>query len=648
MDLNRRALIGGAGVIAALSKSQAAFAADILPKLPVEAFAEKPAMQDLVLSPDGSHVLARIQVKGVEMLGTYNLGTREFQNFALPKGQDVRWFRWAGPDRFLVSMITRFVEQTAQYLIEGRATYLLSFDLKTQTASYVGPKGGSRAVGDDVIYVDPAGAYLLLAVRQSYWADPIVLRADLIAGTSRQAMPDLQFVYEYFCDEKGVVRAARGGRNGNWFILYRPDGTGALKLLEGGDQQIFHADPFSAMTFVSGSDKACILSDKETGRVAAYSYDFARHEQGERIAASPTNDVSRLIFDEQTHALIGSEIIEDQPRFEWADPLLKDIQDGIDHGLPDRQNRIMSWSDDKQRFLIHSGTSNDRGRYYIFQLSNSKLTLLLDITGKLEPRMMAPMKPVRYQARDGLTIPAYLTLPVGRLPQNLPLVIMPHGGPFGVRDMLDFDLEVQFLANRGYAVLQPNYRGSDSYGADFLKAGTGEWGRKMQDDLDDGMDWLVKQGIVDPKRVCLVGGSYGGYAAAWGATRNPERYRCAACFAGVFDLRKQLNYSADFLSSRIDRQYRATVRGANDFDLDTVSPAKQAAQLKVPILLIHGDFDNTVPIDQSRNYDAALKKAGKAHEFYTIKDEGHGFMLKDSFAFYLTKLDAFLASHNPA
>lgn len=648
MDLNRRALIGGAGVIAALSKSQAAFAADILPKLPVEAFAEKPAMQDLVLSPDGSHVLARIQVKGVEMLGTYNLGTREFQNFALPKGQDVRWFRWAGPDRFLVSMITRFVEQTAQYLIEGRATYLLSFDLKTQTASYVGPKGGSRAVGDDVIYVDPAGAYLLLAVRQSYWADPIVLRADLIAGTSRQAMPDLQFVYEYFCDEKGVVRAARGGRNGNWFILYRPDGTGALKLLEGGDQQIFHADPFSAMTFVSGSDKACILSDKETGRVAAYSYDFARHEQGERIAASPTNDVSRLIFDEQTHALIGSEIIEDQPRFEWADPLLKDIQDGIDHGLPDRQNRIMSWSDDKQRFLIHSGTSNDRGRYYIFQLSNSKLTLLLDITGKLEPRMMAPMKPVRYQARDGLTIPAYLTLPVGRLPQNLPLVIMPHGGPFGVRDMLDFDLEVQFLANRGYAVLQPNYRGSDSYGADFLKAGTGEWGRKMQDDLDDGMDWLVKQGIVDPKRVCLVGGSYGGYAAAWGATRNPERYRCAACFAGVFDLRKQLNYSADFLSSRIDRQYRATVRGANDFDLDTVSPAKQAAQLKVPILLIHGDFDNTVPIDQSRNYDAALKKAGKAHEFYTIKDEGHGFMLKDSFAFYLTKLDAFLAAHNPA
>lgn len=445
-----------------------------------------------------------------------------------------------------------------------------------------------------------------------------------------------------------MVRAARGGKSGNWFILYRPDGNSSLKTLEGGDQQIFHADPFGALSFVSGSDQGYVLSDKETGRIAAYSYDFGKRAQGERIFASATNDVSDLIFDGQTHALIGAEITEDAPRFEWTDPLLKDIQAGIDRGLPGRQNVIRSWSDDKQRFLIHSGTSNDRGRYYLFQLSTSKLSQLLDLTGKLDPHMMAEMKPIRYPARDGLSIPAYLTLPVGREPKNLPLVIMPHGGPFGVRDVLGFNLEVQFLANRGYAVLQPNYRGSDSYGADFLKAGSGQWGRKMQDDLDDGMAWLVKQGIADPKRACLVGGSYGGYAAAWGATRSPELYRCAACFAGVFDLRKQLNYSSDFLSNRIDRQYRATVRGDNNFDLDSVSPEKQVDRLQVPVLLIHGDADNTVPISQSKNYDAALKKAGRPHEFYIIKDEGHGFMLKDSFAFYLTKLDAFLAAHNPA
>jgi len=180
---------------------------------------------------------------------------------------------------------------------------------------------------------------------------------------------------------------------------------------------------------------------------------------------------------------------------------------------------------------------------------------------KLLPAQLSPMEAVRYKARDGLEIPAYLTLPTGREPKSLPLVIMPHGGPYGVRDTLEFDPEVQFLANRGYVVLQPNYRGSDSYGIDYYKRGYGEWGRRMQDDLDDGMDWLVGRGIVDPKRACLVGSSYGGYAAAWGATRNPERYRCASCFAGVFNLRKQLFYTSDFLSSRLYKEFKSTVRG---------------------------------------------------------------------------------------
>jgi dipeptidyl aminopeptidase/acylaminoacyl peptidase len=214
---------------------------------------------------------------------------------------------------------------------------------------------------------------------------------------------------------------------------------------------------------------------------------------------------------------------------------------------------------------------------------------------------------------------------------------------------LRYNSEVQLLANRGYVVLQPNYRGSDSYGIDYYKRGFGEWGRKMQDDLDDGMDWLVARGIVDPKRACLVGGSYGGYAAAWGATRNPERYRCVSCFAGVFNLRKQLSYDKDFLSSSSYREYKSTLRGADSFDLDAVSPQFGAARLQVPLLLIHGDDDHTVPIEQSKEYDSALTEARKPHEFYVIKGEGHGFYeQKDSFAFYLGKLETFLARYNPA
>ena len=170
----------------------------------------------------------------------------------------------------------------------------------------------------------------------------------------------------------------------------------------------------------------------------------------------------------------------------------------------------------------------------------------------------------------------------------------------------------------------------------------------MQDDLDDGMDWLVGRGVVDPKRVCLVGGSYGGYAAAWGATRNPERYRCAACFAGVFDLAAQLSYDTEFFSRSSTQSVRRTMKGDAHFDLGTVSPLQQVDRLQVPLLLLHGEEDSTVPVEQSRTYHAALSHRGKPHEYYTIANEGHGFTQKGSFAFYLTKLDAFLAAHNPA
>jgi dipeptidyl aminopeptidase/acylaminoacyl peptidase len=280
-------------------------------------------------------------------------------------------------------------------------------------------------------------------------------------------------------------------------------------------------------------------------------------------------------------------------------------------------------------------------------LSSSKLSPLLDMAVG-QPAGLAEMRPVKYRARDGLEIPAFLTLPTGRKAERLPLVIKPHGGPFGIRDHLTFDPEVQMLANRGYAVLQPNYRGSGGYGLEFLRRGEGEWGRKMQDDLDDGMDWLAGQGIIDPKRVCIAGGSYGGYAAAWGATRNPERYRCAACYAGVFDLGAQLSYDDEFLSSWSTRLFRRSMKGSTGFNLGGVSPLQQVERLQVPVLLVHGEEDSTVPVKQSQAYHGALARHAKPHEYYTIPNEVHGFTQKGSFAFYLAKLDAFLAAHNPA
>ncbi len=189
---------------------------------------------------------------------------------------------------------------------------------------------------------------------------------------------------------------------------------------------------------------------------------------------------------------------------------------------------------------------------------------------------------------------------------------------------------------------------SGSYGKAFYEKGEGQWGRQMQDDLDDGMDWLAGQGIADPKRVCIIGSSYGGYAALWGATRNPERYRCAASFAGVSDLGRQLKYQLAFaISKRYRKDWRQTVQGDKDFDPKSVSPLYTADRLKVPVLLAHGDDDQTVPLKQSSLYVNALRKTGKDVEFYSYADEGHGFSNSANLKDWLDRLDAFLAKHNP-
>jgi dipeptidyl aminopeptidase/acylaminoacyl peptidase len=225
---------------------------------------------------------------------------------------------------------------------------------------------------------------------------------------------------------------------------------------------------------------------------------------------------------------------------------------------------------------------------------------------------------------------------------------MPHGGPF-TRDSWEYSAEVQFLANRGYAVLQPNYRGSTGYGRAYVEKGYGEYGRKIQDDIDDGVAWLAAKGIADDRRVCIVGASYGGYAALLAATRNARSYRCAVSFAGISDMKKMLQYDRRFLSPRRYRKWREDiVLGDKALELDTISPIKATASANTPVLLFHGEQDGRVPIAQSREFANAMKKAGRASDLIVYKDEGHGFSDEANFADYLTRIDAFLTKHNPA
>jgi dipeptidyl aminopeptidase/acylaminoacyl peptidase len=256
-----------------------------------------------------------------------------------------------------------------------------------------------------------------------------------------------------------------------------------------------------------------------------------------------------------------------------------------------------------------------------------------------------------YPAGDGLNIPAYLTLPKGRSAKGLPLIVLPHGGPHS-RDTFGFDWWAQAMAAQGYAVLQPQFRGSDGLGGDLLRAGFGQFGRKMQTDLSDGVDYLAKQGIVDPKRACIVGASYGGYAALAGVTVQTGVYRCAVSVAGISDLRRFM------AAMRADSGHRdgpgvrfwdrfLGVTSANDSALDTYSPVKLAAKVTTPLMLIHGRDDTVVAFEQSQLMAKAMQAAGKPVEFVTLAAEDHWLSRSETRLQMLQAVIGFVEKNNP-
>jgi dipeptidyl aminopeptidase/acylaminoacyl peptidase len=350
---------------------------------------------------------------------------------------------------------------------------------------------------------------------------------------------------------------------------------------------------------------------------------------------------------DRTGALTAIFYTDERSEVVWLDPVLKRQQERIDKAVPGNVNRIISASEDRNRMLIWTGAGSRPGVILLLDRTANTMSLFVEPYDKLRDKQLSTMEPVRYKARDGLEIRGYLTLPVGRDPKSLPLIVMPHGGPYA-RDEAGYDPWVQYLASRGYAVLQPNFRGSTGFGRAFVEKGTAQWGRGMQDDLDDGVKWLAGRGTIDPKRVCIMGASYGGYAAEWAAIRNPDIYRCAVSFAGVSDIASQLRFSrGSFTATRYFSNWRERVQGQKDFDLDQISPLRQAARFGIPILIAHGTEDDRVPISQSRRLHAALLQANRPHDYVEYKGEGHGFENPVNATDFYVRVGAFLDKHNP-
>ena len=613
------------------------------PKLPTAVFAQLPAMRKPVLSPDGHRIVARSTVDdGKGRLVLVDADRPESPPKLIDIGTaNVAALQWAGNQRLLMTvMSTGYVFGVMPVPI----LRLISIDLANGKSLVVDRKSDGMYAGD-VLYAAPTGSWALVASQDDIYSYPSVKRVDLATGNATLVEKARENVWDWYVDHDGVVRAGIAYEGRRWTVWYRDKPGEALKKTRGK----FAKDDDSAVDRVmfGPNNNGWIITNERTGRFGLYRYDFTSGAVGEAIFEHPEVDIDDVSYDPTTGKIHGISYQDDRPRVKWIDADWQKLQQKLDKALPNATNTIVDSSDDEKRYLVWSGGASDPGRYFLLDTTNWKMHPVVE-PYLMDAAQMTEVRSVSYQSRDGLKIPAYLTTPKGRDAKNLPLIVLPHGGPFA-RDDWSFDPTVQFLANRGYAVFQPQFRGSTGFGKEFARKGYGEFGKKMQDDLDDGVDWLAKTGQVDPKRVCIMGMSYGGYAALWGAVRNPDRYRCAISWAGVSDLDALMKYDRkSFSATRYFKEWRSMVGGQGKKDLANVSPINFVEKVSVPVFIAHGENDARVPVKQSHSMVDALTKSKKDVTSVFYKNSSHDFDSGADYYDWLQRLDTFLAKHNPA
>lgn len=611
-------------------------------RIPVQDFARLPFLADPALSPDGLQVAARLDVRGSTVLGILRPLDPQAKMVRIPLfDNELLWYRWAGNDRLLISAAVR----TRVFGIDTFMTRLALYDQARGEIRYVG-LDQEGLVGDDVIYLAEDGGSLLLSISRDTLSYPDVYRVDLASGAVEKVVARRPPITHWFVDDAGVVRLGIGEADRRIRVIYRESAAADFRTIVRSLLRAQHGDVDSAR-FATRDGDGLILSNEKTGRFALYRFDWKTFEFGEPVFEHPEVDLDGFRLTRDGGAVEAVFYTDDRRRVVWLDPGMKELQAEVDEALSGRMNWVTSASQDRTRFIVWTGTAHDPGHYYYYHRPTARMFRLGTPYESLKGKPLAPVRAVSYASRDGLRIPAYLTLPVGREPRGLPLVMLPHGGPF-MRDQWSYNPWVQMLANRGYVVLQPNFRGSAGYGKEFLQSGFGEWGGAMLEDIVDGVHWLVAEGTVDPKRVCIMGAAYGGYAAMMGAIVQPGVFRCAIGFAAVTDLNDALAWDRQFLAAPRYRRMRDLMRGDEQVDLGEISPVKRAADLASPLLFAHGTADWRVPYRQAEKMVKALDRAKRPYEFLRLDGVGHGFTTEADHARFLAAVDAFLARHNPA
>jgi len=617
---------------------------------PAEAFAAPSAYSDIALSPSGKRLAKIIQRGSLDVLQVWDVDRLDggpSAEFDFGPARTPNWLKWKGEERLIVSVsvpTTRF----DQLVSESR---LVAFDaaFKKPVLLNMPPKRKVIApiVQDNVVAFLPEDPdHILVSIDWMGTLWPALRKIDVRTGhgvTVREASDGISW---WETDESGKPVLAYGDPSRGRASIYTVGASGELLPLVPTTTK--EDAVFSPQGFDGDPDRLVVRSDHEGGTTGLYVYSPSRKAFVEKIFKDDRFDVANAVFSPKGDRLIAYTFAADQGHIRYLDEaergLVADLakQAGVSDAWFIRRTR-----DGRYGVLMASDGRRATETYWV-----DTHTKTLKSLGRYSPAIdqvrLGQVFPVSYKARDGLIIPAYVTLPPGfkslEEAKGLPFVVMPHGGP-NSRDTADFDWWAQFVATRGYGVLQPNFRGSTGYGEAFREAGNREWGEAIQGDVADGARWLVAQGLADPARMCMAGGSFGGYVAMMAAVENTDLFRCAAATAGVSDLPALYEESWRFHGAH--EQLRKLIGGqwSDRKRLIENSPARRSREVAMPLLLVHGTLDDVVPVAHSRKMRDRLKRAGKPYEYLELDLADHSLSREKDRLQFLRTLEAFLARH---
>jgi dipeptidyl aminopeptidase/acylaminoacyl peptidase len=500
---------------------------------------------------------------------------------------------------------------------------------------------GEKVKADVVDILEDDDRHLILSHNRRDDSVFDVFRVDVATGEETLVAQNPGNIVSWGTDHDGKLRVAGTSDGVNTSVLYRQSEDAAFATL----LTTSFKEAVQPLFFTFDNRKLYVASNRGRDKAAIFEFDPETAREGALLVESPDADVEALFYSHKRKVLTSARWITDKVQRKFFDPQTEAMYRDVEARLPGYEITFTSSNKDEDKLIVAAMSDRTPGKRYLYDSKARTLDLLADIAPWLPESELSPMEPITFTARDGLVIHGYLTLPNGLPPRNLPVVVNVHGGPWA-RDVWGFNPEVQFLANRGYAVLQVNFRGSTGYGRRFWEASFREWGRKMQDDVTDGVQWLIGQGIADPARVAIYGGSYGGYATLAGLAFTPDLYAAGIDYVGVSNLMTFMKsippYWKPFLAML---QEMVGDMEKDEAMLRAASPVFSADRIKAPLLIAQGAKDPRVVKSESDQMVDAMRKRGVEVEYLVKEDEGHGFRNEENrFEFY-EAMERFLDRH---